>query len=127
MTGVEISRRKPVRSIVLAALVSLVLGVLGPLAQADDAPIEPMAASDCPNGSVCWWTGYSYTGSMSSTTMTGPLAGTTAHSWRNRTAVAVRIYASTAGTGSYTCVAPGASVSSGTLVFGYLKTSGTTC
>lgn len=115
----------------LVALLALMLALSMPAAAnaaADPSQpvLEPFASSDCPAGNACWWTGVNYTGALTYRASSTAVPLSAARSVRNRTTKAVRLYASTSGSGSSTCLAPGAQTAAVSLAVGYVRILGTT-
>lgn len=84
------------------------------------AEVEPLSSSQCGSGGFCIWSGVGYTGSFSARTSDGTLGFTSAKSYWNRSSKAVRVYVSTSGSGTSTCIPAGLSQSSTALTVGYL-------
>lgn len=120
--------RTPLRTLlaVLATALAVTLGtVLVPASQAQAAPGADRSSSQCQSGQVCFWTQTAFTGAFYSASL---LSQPVARSYWNRSAKAVRVYASASGTGSSTCIAAGAAATAVTVATGKVVTlSGTTC
>jgi len=89
--------------------------LLGPPARGDDGTgLAPSSSAQCATGQLCVWASAGYVGrfaAVSSTTIksTGmSLAGAV----RNRSSKAAAVYSGASGSGTATCFAPGAQISS---------------
>ncbi|MCW2829599.1 MAG: hypothetical protein JWP31_291 [Aeromicrobium sp.] len=69
------------------------------------------ALSDCPSGYICLWTGSQYTGSMRKVSTTGSYQSiglASVNSYYNHRSRRTWLHATTDGSGTYSCLAPGA-------------------
>lgn len=120
------------RRLAAVALSCSMMFALPALARADDSAdddtVTAFSAGQCAAGRFCIWSAAGYAGAFWSTASAGvqstPVA--TARTVWNRSGVAVRLYASDDGTGSWTCVASGALLTSTSISSSSVRTMTTT-
>ncbi|NCD21309.1 MAG: hypothetical protein EOL89_15275 [Actinobacteria bacterium] len=121
------SRRQPLLRPLTQLFVVLASFVLAasPTVAADGG-VEPSSSAQCASGQMCFWAGSGYSGQFYARSTTGTLPVSMARSLWNRTGVAVRVYATSNGSGSSTCLAAGAMQSVTTLATGSMRVLPTT-
>ncbi|MBT0993357.1 peptidase inhibitor family I36 protein [Cellulomonas sp. DKR-3] len=125
-----IRANRPAVLVLLAALLALgwAAGPTSPAAAADDAVsadggVGIASIGQCPYGHVCVWSSASFGGAFASTESRSWEATNidTARSLRNRSVYAARVFADSDGTGSWTCIPPGAVRSSTSVAAGSMR------